>query len=158
MRRARIGPSPVPTPATAYSSPRLVLPPWTAMVYAFGFAALFLLGVNLLPVWGPAGAQPANFFWLGGALAGWGVLVALAVGPTILGYGLYTVSLTYLPASVANLIATLEPALTAVLAYLLLGERLTPPQLAGSALIIAGVVILRLSEGSVREASLEVGD
>lgn len=140
------------------SSSNRGIPPWTAMVYAFGFAALFLLGMNLLPIWGPAASHPAGLFVLGGALGGWGVLIVLAVGPTILGYGLYTVSLTYLPASVANLIATLEPAMTAVLAYLLLGERLTPPQLAGSTLIIAGVLILRLSEGFVREASLEVGD
>jgi drug/metabolite transporter (DMT)-like permease len=84
---------------------------------------------------------------LDGSLAGWGALILLAIGPTIAGYGLYTVSLTYLPASVANLIATLEPAFTAALAYLFLAERLSPPQLAGSAMIIAGVVLLRMGEG-----------
>jgi drug/metabolite transporter (DMT)-like permease len=74
------------------------------------------------------------------------VLILLGIGPTIGGYGLYTVSLTYLPASVANLVATLEPSMTAVLAYLFLGERLTSPQLFGSALVITGVIILRLNE------------
>jgi drug/metabolite transporter (DMT)-like permease len=44
------------------------------------------------------------------------------------------------------LIATLEPALTALLAYFLLSERLTIPQLAGSVLIIAGVAFLRLQD------------
>lgn len=78
---------------------------------------------------------------------GWAVLVMLAVGPTLGGYGLYTVSLSYLPASVANLIATLEPVMTALLAYFLLGERFTVPQLMGSALIIAGVILLRVSGG-----------
>jgi len=68
------------------------------------------------------------------------------VGPTIGGFGFYMLSMGYLPASVANLIATLEPALTAILAYLLLKEQLTPEQLAGSGLILLGVILLRLRE------------
>jgi len=56
------------------------------------------------------------------------------------------VSLTYLPASVANLIATLEPSMTAVLAYLFLRETFTTPQLIGSGLIIGGVIILRIGD------------
>jgi drug/metabolite transporter (DMT)-like permease len=87
--------------------------------------------------------------WLGSALAGWGVLFLLAAGPTVAGFGLYNVSLTYLPSSVANLVVSLEPALTAVTAYLLFGERLTAVQFAGSAMILAGVVFLRAYEGWV---------
>jgi drug/metabolite transporter (DMT)-like permease len=30
------------------------IPPWTAMLFTFGFAALFLLVFNLLPLWGTA--------------------------------------------------------------------------------------------------------
>jgi drug/metabolite transporter (DMT)-like permease len=136
--------------------------PWTTLLYTFGFAACFLLAYNLLQGLLPAsigGGAPANLLWLGTAWTGWLVLVALAVGPTVGGYGLYTVSLTYLPASVANLIATLEPAMTASLAYILLGERLSVPQLIGSALIIGGVIVLRLSEGSAaqQEAPLVAG-
>lgn len=121
--------------------------PWTTLFYTFGFAALFLLAYNLVASLLPGSAGNANLFWLGDAWVGWIVLLALAIGPTIGGYGLYTVSLGYLPASVANLIATLEPAYTAILAYLLLGERLNGMQLVGSAMIIGGVVVLRLSEG-----------
>jgi drug/metabolite transporter (DMT)-like permease len=136
--------------------------PWTAMVYSFGFAALALLAFNLVAALLPGGG-PVNLLALGvgldaRTLTGWGVLLLLAVGPTIGGYGLYTVSLTFLPASVANLIATLEPAMTAILAYFLLAERLTPIQLFGSALIICGVILLRLSEGFLKEAPLEIGD
>jgi drug/metabolite transporter (DMT)-like permease len=121
--------------------------PWTALFYTFGFAAIFLLAYNLIPGWLPWFPAGPNMFWLGSSVIGWGVMLILAIGPTIGGYGLYTVSLTYLPASVANLIATLEPSMTAVLAYLFLSERFTFPQLAGSILIITGVVMLRLSEG-----------
>ena len=125
--------------------------PWTALFYTFGFGAIFLLAYNLLPGMFTSTVQESNLFWLGNAWVGWLVLVALAVGPTIGGYGLYTVSLGYLPASVANLIATMEPAMTAGLAYLLLGERLSLPQLMGSVMIISGVVLLRLGEGRAYE-------
>ncbi|HEY5269294.1 MAG TPA: EamA family transporter [Anaerolineales bacterium] len=125
------------------------LNPWTTLVYTFGFAAVFLLAFNLLSGGHIPGAatRPADFFWLGKAWAGWGVLFLLAAGPTLAGYGLYNVSLTYLPSSVANLVVTLEPAFTAVTAYFLLGERLTWIQIIGSLLILGGVVFLRIYEG-----------
>jgi drug/metabolite transporter (DMT)-like permease len=125
------------------------LNPWTTLVYTFGFAAVFLLAFNLLGMGFLPGAttHPADFLWLGTAWAGWGILFLLAVGPTLAGYGLYNVSLTYLPSSVANLIVTLEPAFTAISAYFLLGERLTWVQVGGSLLILSGVVFLRIYEG-----------
>ena len=49
--------------------------------------------------------------------------------------------------SVANLIATLEPVFTAIIAYILLGERLSGIQIIGSLLILGGVVFLRIYEG-----------
>lgn len=122
---------------------------WTTLLYAFGFAAMLLFVYNLMSGWLPEGVASLNLFWLGDSLVGWLVLMALALGPTAGGYGLYTVSLTYLPASVANVIATLEPAMTAVLAFLFLGELFTPPQWIGSILIILGVVILRYGERHV---------
>jgi DME family drug/metabolite transporter len=98
---------------------------------------------QVIPALIPGLGISLNLLALGGSFAGWAVLAALALGPTIGGYGLYTVSLAYLPASVANLIATLEPAMTAALAYFLLGETFTAPQAAGGVLILLGVVIMR---------------
>ncbi len=125
------------------------LNPWTTLFYTFGFATVFLLLFNLLPGGFLPGAAtcPADLFWLGNTLVGWGILFLLAAGPTIAGFGLYNVSLGYLPSSVANLVATLEPAFTAMIAYLLLGERLNWIQLGGSLLILMGVVFLRVYEG-----------
>lgn len=125
------------------------LNPWTTLIYTFSFAAVFLLITNLLPggVVPGAAERPADLFWLGDAWAGWGVLIALAAGPTVAGFGLYNVSLTHLPSSVANLIVTTEPAFTAVIAYVLLDERLSAVQIAGSLLILGGVVFLRVYEG-----------
>lgn len=125
------------------------LNPWTTLLYTFSFAALFLLVANLLPagLLPGAAARPADFLWLGSAWAGWGVLFLLAAGPTVAGFGLYNVSLTHLPSSVANLVVTLEPAFTTVTAYFFLGERLNLTQIGGGLLILTGVVILRLYEG-----------
>lgn len=122
--------------------------PWTAIAYTFAFAAVLLFIYNLFTPWLPAGVASTHFLWLGTDAIAWLVLVVLAIVPTIGGYGLYTVSLTYLPASVANVIATLEPAMTAILAFLFLGERFSNPQWLGSLLIIGGVVLLRLREGN----------
>jgi hypothetical protein len=68
-------------------------------------------------------SPPISSGWAG---PGWLVcVVLLAAGPTVAGFGLYNVSLTYLPSSVVNLIATSEPVFTAITAYFLFG-RLTP--------------------------------
>jgi len=122
------------------------LNPWTTLLYTFGLAACFLLLLNLflgrfLP---GAAIHPADLLWLGNATWGWFILFLLAAGPTLAGFGLYNVSLGYLPSSVANLILTLEPAFTAVIAYVVLNEHLNSIQIAGSLLIMGGVVFLRV--------------
>jgi len=125
--------------------------PWTSTLYSFAFGAVFL---SLLQ-------RPDTLFWLSnppasgatgwqGAALGWATLIVLAVGPTIFGYGLYTVSLRFLPTATANVILTLEPALTALWAFMLLGERLTPAQLLGGGLNMVGVLVLRVGERAGR--------
>jgi drug/metabolite transporter (DMT)-like permease len=125
------------------------LNPWTTLFYTFTFASVFLLGFNLLPggLLPGAAARPQDLLWLGSSLAGWGVLFILAAVPTVAGFGLYNVSLSYLPSSIANLIATLEPVFTSITAYLLLSERLTAVQICGALLMVSGVAFLRVYEG-----------
>ncbi len=119
---------------------------WMVLFYSFSIATVFLflfnLGFNLLTAPGPF----SNFFWLGNSAWGWFILFFLGVGPTIGGFGLYTLSMHYLPATTANLIATLEPILTAVWAFFLLHELLTIPQLLGGVLIFSGVILMRWGE------------
>lgn len=130
------------------------LSPWSTLLFTFGIAAGIVLLINLLggQLIPQAARTPSDLLWLGTSLPGWGTLALLAIGPTLLGFGLYNSSLGYLPASVANLIATLEPAFTALIAYFLLGERLSGTQIFGSLLILGGVVFLRIHESRPRRS------
>jgi drug/metabolite transporter (DMT)-like permease len=127
------------------SAARRGIDPWAATLAVFAVAAVALLPVAALSL--PPSGPAASLLSLGGHAQAWGLLVLLAVAPTIGGYGLYTVSLQYLPAATANLLATLEPALTAVWAWWLLGESLAPVQLLGGGLILSSVLLLRLEKG-----------
>ena len=109
---------------------------WTATLSAFAVATVGLAFTQ----------NSGTLLSLGGHVDGWLVLFILAVIPTLGGFGLYTASLAYLPAGTANLIATLEPALTTILAFILLNESLSAIQLLGGALIIGSVVSLRAKE------------
>lgn len=131
------------------------LNPWTTLFYTFAFATVILLFFNLLPLGELPGkaASAQELLWLRDAVLGWIILFLLAAGPTVLGFGLYNVSLSLLPSSVANLILTSEPAFTALIAYFVLDERLSVLQIAGSVLILAGVLVLRLYEGRMARAA-----
>jgi drug/metabolite transporter, DME family len=125
---------------------------WTATLSAFSVAAIFLLPTTLITLAIGQSAAPIgqaasySLFSLGTHWSGWLILIILAVIPTLGGFGFYTASLGYLSAGTANLLATLEPVLTTILAYLLLHESLSPTQLIGGALIVLSVISLRLEE------------
>lgn len=109
--------------------------PWTVMLYALGFGAVFLLPVQSATVFRPL-RQPTLIFWL----------LMLAIGPTLGAALLHTMSLQRLPASVVSIVATLEPAIATVLAWLFLGERLGVDQVLGGVLILAAVLLLRRTD------------
>jgi drug/metabolite transporter (DMT)-like permease len=132
------------------------LSPWTTILYTFGFAAGFLALFNVVPSSLAGGLAEAGrqLSWLHAAWAGWGILLLLAAGPTLIGFGLYNTSLAYLPSGTANLIVTVEPVFTAVTAYFLLGERFSSSQVLGALMIVGGVVLLRLYEGQQSRAAV----
>ena len=107
---------------------------WTVTAYGFLFAAGGLALVQ----------RPATLFSLGTEWRGWALLLFLAVGPSLVGYALYTHSLRDLPASTAGLIAALEPAFAALMAVVFLGELLVLTQWFGVALILGAVVLVQL--------------
>jgi len=124
---------------------RRAINPWNSMFYSFLIGSFFLLAFNFIPS-SPSPIRSIAVLLPILPLKGWLVLIILSFVPTLLGNGLYNVSMIYLPVSVANLLATLEPAMTAVEAYIFLGERLPFMQIVGSLLVVAAVAIIRLFE------------
>jgi len=106
--------------------------PWTIVTYAMGFGAAFLLLTQ-----SPASLRPALT-----PSPLWGWLAALALGPTVGSFGLYTLGLRQVPASAASIVATLEPMTAAVLSFILLSERFAPLQALGGLLILTSVLLL----------------
>ncbi|HBE9079027.1 DMT family transporter [Serratia fonticola] len=126
-------------------------PVWNTILYVFGFSAVYQWLFNTLLTFFPLAAfhGMAGDLWFlsqgvqGIQWSGWLLLLMLAAGPTLLGFGLYNISLKTLPLAVANLILSLELVFTAVIAYFLLGENMNQLQLLGSALVMGGVLMLR---------------
>ncbi|HRK90788.1 MAG TPA: DMT family transporter [Anaerolineales bacterium] len=118
---------------------------WTALLYSFGFASVFLFLFIIANDLFITNQSPlTDLLWLGKSFAGWSILFLLGVIPTLGGFGLYTLSIRYLSPTISNLIATLEPVFTAIWAYIFLSEVLTNVQLGGSLLLMFGVILLRL--------------
>lgn len=109
------------------------LNPWTSLTYTMGFGALALILLTLLVA--PSNlAPPAD-------LTSLLVLLGLAIGPTLGGYGLFTLSLRYAPARIASLIVVMEVPIATLIAVVFLGERLEWPQVIGMALVLGAAVL-----------------
>jgi drug/metabolite transporter (DMT)-like permease len=122
-----------------------------------GAAALVLAGVvGVVPMhwaWRPAqygGAAP------GGLLSGW-----VPWWVTVLGLGVVTAALAYvtgiaatrrLGSRLASFVALLEVLFALVFAWLLLDELPAPVQFLGAAVVLAGVVLVKLGERDIRAA------
>jgi drug/metabolite transporter (DMT)-like permease len=75
-------------------------------------------------------------------VAGWGWLAALAVVSTVAAISLFFAGLRRVGATTASILATVEPLVTALLAFLVFGEVLGGVQIAGGALVLAAVLVL----------------
>jgi drug/metabolite transporter (DMT)-like permease len=73
---------------------------------------------------------------------GWGAVGAAAIVSTVIAVSTFFAGLARLGASRTAVVSTLEPVVTVALAALLLGERLSPIQAAGGALVLAGALLI----------------
>jgi drug/metabolite transporter (DMT)-like permease len=74
----------------------------------------------------------------------WLWLVLIALVSTVIAVSAFFAGLRRVGPSEAAILSTFEPPVTVVLAFLILGERLTAAQLAGGVLVLAAVVLLQL--------------
>lgn len=89
---------------------------------------------------------PINVFSGHSQLALWTVGLGTAILCTVVPLYCYQKGLSFLGASRASILSTIEPAITIVLAGFILGETLTSSQLLGGLLIICGVLLLKLDK------------
>ena len=105
---------------------------WTTLFYALGWGSLFLATFSL-----SCSTYPAL------PLRAWAWVLAIAVGPTLLAYYLYLQALLRVEAGRASIVCTVEPLVACVLAYLILGETMTPLQAMGALLLLSGVALIQ---------------
>jgi drug/metabolite transporter (DMT)-like permease len=146
----------------------LDLPGLSAGLASAVLFAAYLLSAELA---GRRGAEPATTLLWGFVVAvaiwavvvpwwSWpvGVLADPAVAAAVLGVGLVGTLLPFalavgavrvVSAATAGIAATSEPVFAVVFAWVLLGQRLNPAQLAGAALVVAGVLLAQLASRGV---------
>lgn len=114
---------------------------WTILVYVFGMASIVLFPFQFgsSSPWTEAPTVQLNF-------------AGLVLLTTLAGFSIYTVALRRLQASVAAITANTEVPFAAILAYLVLGERLDGWQIVGAMLIITAVILISLPSPAARRA------
>jgi drug/metabolite transporter (DMT)-like permease len=105
--------------------------PWTINFYSMAFATLSLAPVLAFPDVS-LGPYPPGV---------WALLAVMTAGPTLLSRALYVSAVKHVEASRAAIVATVEPVAAAVFAFILLGELLSPSQLLGGFMVLAGSVL-----------------
>jgi DME family drug/metabolite transporter len=85
------------------------------------------------------------------------LLLGLGIVPTLLAYGLYLRGLTFLHATTAAMIASVEPVIAAVLGALFLAERVSADQALGVLAIVAGAALASRRERRVESEAPTIG-
>ncbi len=144
-------------PGGGFSETTVLASTAMALLSAAGFAAVTLIGTS--PVAGLDELALNGFgFSLGGmallplaavtggglgfrpGLASAGLLAALGIGPTAVAYTLYFRGLRKASATTAALLSLIEPLAAALLAALVLGDRLSATGIAGAVMLLSAVV------------------
>ncbi len=72
----------------------------------------------------------------------WAAIGAIALFSTVIAISCFLIGIRYIGASQASIISTAEPVITVCLGVALLGESVSPGQLAGGAMVLTAVVLL----------------
>lgn len=132
---------------------------------AFGAVTAMFYGAYMLAIWrsrasgGTAAVMalssavsaalllPLALIWMGGLFPqsprGWMVLLGLAVIPQVAGQSLIAYAMAHLPASLSALSLLVQPVFAAMYAWLILGEGMDAMQMAGGAIVLAGIYLAR---------------
>lgn len=121
--------------------------PLQALLRGFGIASVLWLVFQAFRGWPAALFAPANI----------GLVLFVGLVGTCLPFLLYIWGIQRVQAERAAIAATLEPVISAVVAWVILDQVLTALQIAGGAVILAAVIALQ-ARGAVREIpAIELG-
>lgn len=121
-------------------------PRTTLMTYLFIFTAVMSAAAAVL-----TGTPLQTGTW---DVTVWWMLAGIVALPTFAAILLYLRALRGLGAGQAAIVSTFEPVFTIALAAVVLGEKLTAVQLAGSVLVLAGVIVAERAGRTVEEPAL----
>lgn len=110
----------------------------------WGFGAASLLWAVVAPWWSyPWGQVGAVHGSIGpfDSIPGWWLAAYMVLLGTVVPFALVLFSLQYLSASQASVVGMAEPLMATAIAWIVLGEVLTPVQLVGGLVVLAGVLI-----------------
>ncbi|MGW0858319.1 EamA family transporter [Streptomyces sp. NPDC002690] len=121
-------------------------PPHPVGVIAYGLLAGAVLLTLVARPWGMDWSVLGSTTRMNGhAVAAWLLLAWVVLLATVLAYLTGVVSVRLLSPQVAGVVACLEAVVATVLAWVLLGEHLSGPQLAGGLVVLAGAYIAQSS-------------
>ena len=113
---------------------RLSLLTYVAVVYSV--AAVLLTGLALLSQQELTGYSSATY----------GLFLALAIGPQLIGHSSFNYALNFLSASFVTVVILSEPVGSTALAYFVLRETPSLAVLVGGALILVGIAVASIGE------------
>jgi drug/metabolite transporter (DMT)-like permease len=114
----------------------------SAFVYSFW---VFLFAAAVLAVYNVC----ADYSFTAYSLKEWGIFLLLAIVPTVLGHYLFNWLLKYMKATSVSMTVLGEPLGATILAYYLLGEMITPLQIAAGCVLLIGVALFIRSNESM---------
>lgn len=112
---------------------------WTTVLYSLAFGTLFLIPFQFVPL---PGIEPSDYSALRSQPLAWVVLLGLCLGPTLGSYALYNAALQTVSASVASVIATIEPIVAVIAGFVIFQQTLEVLQIAGGVMIVASALAL----------------
>jgi drug/metabolite transporter (DMT)-like permease len=105
---------------------------WTILVYGFGTGSILWVSFDAVT----HTALPTDWRI-------WFVMALVGLAGTLVAHALFVLALRNIRPSSAGIVATAEPVFAGLIAFLVLGDRLQPLQVAGAAVIVAGIVTVQ---------------
>lgn len=121
---------------------RLSLMTYTFLVYGISSITLIIYNVSL------------GYSFVGYPTSYWWIFLALAIVPTFLGHTMFNWALKWLSTSTISMAIVFEPIGASILAFFILGEKVTWSQFLGGTIVMFGLFLFIMSTAKKRKVTL----